>query len=84
MAKGKSDRLPGMESPAIEELEQKAAAYVKIRDKRIALSRSEHDMNQELLAIMKKRKLETYNHDGVKCTIVIEKEKVKVKVSEPE
>ena len=40
MAKKKeeSGRLPGMEEPEIEELEQLAKQYVMIRDKRMALT----------------------------------------------
>ena len=48
-AKPKQSRLPGMEDSAIEELESLAEHYATIRDKRIALSKNEGELQDDLL-----------------------------------
>jgi hypothetical protein len=80
----KSDRLPGMEDPAIEELEDTARTYANTRDARMRLLDKECDLKEKLLALMKKNGKVTYHHAGVEVKIVHEKEMVKVKVSKEE
>jgi hypothetical protein len=78
--RGKTSRLPGMEDPEIEELEDAAREYANIRDDRMKLTTAEVDTKGTLLALMKKHKKETYNHDGIEVKITHEKESVKVRI----
>ena len=82
MPRGKrptQEDLPGIERK-IPELHQKAIAYKAIRDDRQELTQKEVKLKGELLDIMKKNKLTTYECEGVKAEIVVEKERVKVTV----
>jgi hypothetical protein len=79
--KGESDRLPGMEEPAIEELEQLAKKYTRIRDQRQALTVQEVDLKGLLLKAMKKNKKTEYSHGKVTIKIVAEEETVKVRIA---
>jgi len=81
---GKTSRLPGMEDAAIEELEDCARNYAKLRDRRIVLLNEEVDMKEDLLALMKRNNKEKYIHDGIEISITHEKEKVKVIIKEDE
>jgi hypothetical protein len=78
--RGKTSRLPGMEDPEIEELEDAAREYANIRDDRMKLTSSEVETKDVLLSLMKKHKKESYNHDGVEVKMVHEKETVKVRI----
>jgi hypothetical protein len=78
--KGKTERLPGMEDPAIEELEDCAREYANTRDDRMLLLGKEVELKEDLLNLMKKHKKTVYLHDGVEIKIVHEKEAIKVKV----
>jgi cell shape-determining protein MreC len=83
MAKDKqeSDRLPGMEDAEIEELENLAKQYARIRDKRQALTTQEVDLKDLLLKAMKKNKKTEYSHGKVTIKIVAEEETVKVRIA---
>ena len=83
-AKKENGRLPGMEDPEIDELIDAANAYVKIRDRRMALTPQEADLKQDVLRIMKKHGKKTYNHDGIEITVIAEEETVKVKIKKDE
>jgi hypothetical protein len=76
----KNKRLPGMEDPEIEELQSAAEEYAGIRDQRMALTKKEVPRQEKLLQIMKKHGRKHYNHAGVEATLIVEKEKVKVKI----
>jgi len=78
--RGKTRRLPGMEDPQIEELEDTAREYVNVRDDRMVLTREESGMKEKLLALMKKHSKRVYHHDGVEIKVVAEEETVKVRV----
>jgi hypothetical protein len=78
--KGKTERLPGMQDPAIEELEDCAREYANTRDDRMLLLGKEVELKEDLLNLMKKHKKTVYLHDGVEIKIVHEKEAIKVKV----
>jgi hypothetical protein len=80
--KPKQSRLPGMEDAAIEELESMAEHYANIRDKRIALSKNEGELQDDLLALLKKHKKTEYHHLDVHVWLVAVDEKVKVKIGE--
>lgn len=77
-------RLPGMEDAKIEELQNAAKRYAGIRDKRMALTLQEIDLNDLLLKLMKKHDRERYHYDGIEIKIVSEKEKVKVRIDKDE
>ncbi len=78
----KQKRLPTMEDPAIEELEQAALAYAKIRDRRMALTPQEVELNKNVINLMKKHGKSTYTHRGITITLTVEKEKAKVRVKD--
>ncbi|HVN82272.1 MAG TPA: hypothetical protein VMW38_25025 [Terriglobia bacterium] len=73
-------RLPGMEDPAIEELERLAKLYAKTRDRRQATLEQEVDLKGQLLVAMKKNGKTEYTHGKVSIRIVAEEETVKVKI----
>ena len=78
--KPRQARLPQMEDPAIEELENKAEEYADIRDQRMELTPVETKLKNELLGLMKKYKKTSYNHDGYEIKVVVESEKVRVRI----
>ena len=73
-------RLPGTEDAAIEELEEAAQSYAKVRDQRVALSRREIDQKDILLKIMKRHKKTVYRHGNVSIEIIQEDELLKVRI----
>lgn len=72
--------LPGMEDRAIKPLEDIAAAYADVRDRRIALNAEEHDLKAHALKLMHKFDKTIYRHNGIEIRIVEGEEDVKVKV----
>ena len=74
--------LPGMEDRALAALEAKAEEYADIRDERMQLTEQESELNDELLALMKKHKKAEYHHGEVHCWVKATDEKVKVKIGE--
>ena len=82
--KSKQARLPQMDDPVIEEIEAAAEKYVDIRDQRMALTDQEVDRKGLLLTLMKRHDKTHYKRNGVEVSVVVEKEKVKVKVSKDE
>ena len=82
--KPRQARLPQMEDPAIEELEGAAEDYAEIRDKRQALTVDEVRLKKELLGLMHSHQKTTYNHGGVSIKVIVESEKVKVRIKKDE
>lgn len=82
--RGKTERLPGMQDAASEDLEDAAREYANTRDDRMALLEAEVQLKERLLDLMKKNKKEFYKRDGVEVRLVHEKESVKVKVVKEE
>lgn len=78
----KQARLPGTEDAAIEKLEDLAHNYVKVRDKRQALTTQEVELKTEILAEMHKLKKTRYEFGRTVIEVVTVKEKVKVKVQD--
>jgi hypothetical protein len=73
-------RLPEMEDPEIEEIENAALDYVEVRDRRQQLTAQEVPAKQKLLDLMKAHDKTHYKRDGIEVTRVVEKEKVRVRV----
>jgi hypothetical protein len=78
----KQSALPGMEDRSLEELESKAEEYAETRDERMKLTTAEGELNDELLALMKKHKKVEYHHGDVHCWVQSIDEKVKVKIGD--
>jgi hypothetical protein len=78
--KPRQGRLPTMEDPAIEELEDSAEEYADIRDQRMELTREESRLKDELLGLMKKHKKTSYVHDGFDIKVIVESEKLRVRI----
>jgi hypothetical protein len=76
--------LPGMEERAIKPLEEIAAQYADIRDRRMALSEEEVALKTKAIQLMHKHKKTEYRHDGIEILLVTGDETVKVKVKKPE
>jgi hypothetical protein len=72
--------LPGTEDRAIKPLEDIAAAYADVRDRRIALNREEAELKAHALKLMHKHDKTIYRRDGVEIRIIDGEEDVKVKV----
>ena len=73
-------RLPGVEDPEIEELESAAEEYAGIRDQRMALTPVEIRLKTDLLGLMKKYDKSSYVHDGFDIKVIVESEKVRVRI----
>jgi hypothetical protein len=78
--KPRQARLPEMEDPEIEELETAAEEYATTRDKRMMLTIDETSLKEELLALMKQHKKTTYVHDGFDIRVIVEAEKIRVRI----
>ena len=78
--KPRQARLPEMEDPAIEELENSAEEYADIRDQRMELTKEETRLKTELLGLMKKHNRVSYVHDGYDIKVIVESEKLKVRI----
>jgi glutamyl/glutaminyl-tRNA synthetase len=78
----KQGTLTGMEDRALSELESKAEEYAEVRDERMQLTEREGELNDDLLALMKKHKKAEYHHGEVHCWVKATDEKVKVKIGE--
>jgi hypothetical protein len=76
----KQGRLPTMEDPAIEELEDSAENYSDIRDQRMELTREEVRLKTELLGLMKKHSKSSYTHNGYDIKVIVESEKLRVRI----
>ena len=76
----RQDQLPGMKDRKLSALHDAALSYAEIRDQRQALTKKEVELQGTLLALMHKAKREHYEYAGVVCDLVVEKEKVKVRV----
>lgn len=70
-----------MEDPIIDSIHNTALEYRRVTDRRINILKKEVELKQSLLAAMKKAKKEKYFHNGVSVKIVVEKEKVVVRVN---
>lgn len=80
----KQESLPGMEDTEITDLEDAARNYASIRDRRMALTKQEVDLNGVLLQALKRHKKEHYHRDGVDIKLIVEKEKVRVRIKSEE
>jgi hypothetical protein len=82
--KPRQARLPQMEDPQIEELEGSAENYADIRDQRMELTKEETAAKDELLGLMKKHGKTSYVHDGYDIKVIVESEKLKVRIKKEE
>jgi len=82
--KPKQARLPTMEDPEIEELENSAEEYADFRDQRMELTKEETRCKTELLGLMKKHGKTSYVHDGYDIKVIVESEKLKVRIKKEE
>ena len=69
-----------MEPPKIKAIEDAAEAYIEIRNKRMDLSKKEHDARVGLEAIMKSNKQTEYHFDSY-IVVLLKTEKAKVKTA---
>jgi hypothetical protein len=73
----KQTRIPGTEQNLIKEIVDAADVYEELRDERLEVLKKEGDAKNELLAVMKKNNLTSYNYENKEITIT-EKEDIKV------
>ncbi len=76
----KTASLPGMENRGIAELDDLCREYDKVKKKRMDLTKREVELQADMLVVLKKNKLKHYAFDGIEADLVIEKEKVRVKI----
>jgi hypothetical protein len=72
--------LPGTEDRRLQPLDDLAAAYADVRDRRIDLSREEGELKARAIALMHQFEKTIYKHDGIEIRLVAGEEDVKVKV----
>lgn len=65
-------RLPSMEEPNIEALNDLAEEYVKYRDKRMQIGEKEVALKTKILALMEKEKLDHYKHGNIEINVTVE------------
>ena len=82
--KPRQPRLPQMEDAEIEEIEGSAENYADIRDQRMELTKEETRLKTELLGLMKKYGKTSYVHDGYDVKVIVESEKLKVRIKKEE
>jgi hypothetical protein len=82
--KPRQARLPGIEDPEIEELEAAAESYADVRDQRMALTPVEAKHKEDLLALMHKHEKKSYVHGNIDIKVVVESEKVRVRIKKEE
>ena len=63
--------LPGTERKRIEEVETAAEAYVRVRDRRMKLSKSEKEAKDALIAVMRKHHLDVYKDTEATPPLVV-------------
>jgi len=71
-----------MEDTAIKAIENAALDYVEVRDQRQKLTAQESSLKQELLTLMHREKKTEYRRNGFSVKVIVEKEKVQVRVKE--
>jgi hypothetical protein len=72
--------LPGTEDRRLQPLDDIAAAYADVRDRRIDLNREEAELKASALELMHRFDKTIYKHDGIEIRLVAGEEDVKVKV----
>ena len=72
--------LPGTDDRRLQPLDDVAAAYAEVRDRRIDLKSEEDELKARALALMHQFKKTIYKHDGIEIRLVAGEEDVKVKV----
>lgn len=77
----KQSSLPGMENRSLKKLDDLAHEYADVRDDRMELTKRESELQNDLLTEMKKHKIHVYKYGDVRCEIIPEHERVKVKIA---
>jgi hypothetical protein len=72
--------LPGTEDRILRPLDDIAAAYADVRDRRIELNKEEAQLKASALKLMHKFEKTIYRHDGIEIFLIAGEEDVKVKV----
>jgi hypothetical protein len=72
-------QIPGTERPEHKAIDKAAAAYIEIRDERMALTEKEVDARAVLAAKMHEHGLTSYRYDDYLVQLETGDEKVKVK-----
>jgi hypothetical protein len=72
--------LPGTEDRRLQPLDDLAAAYAEVRDRRMELTDEEGALKARAIALMHQFKKTIYKHDGIEIRLVAGAEDVKVKV----
>ena len=72
--------LPGTEDRRLQPLDDLAAAYAEVRDRRMELTDEEGQLKARAIALMHQFKKTIYKHDGIEIRLVAGAEDVKVKV----
>ena len=73
-------QLPGVENNRIASIENAALSYAEVLEARMQLTKQESDLKQQLLTLMHKLHKTEYRRNGISVAVVVEQEKVHVKV----
>jgi hypothetical protein len=80
----KTPRLPGMEDPAIQDLEDAAMEHSETQSQIVALREELKRTDERLATLMKREGKKTYNHAGIVLRLREGQERVSVKVKRHE
>lgn len=76
--------LPGMSDRKVAAIENLALDYAEIRDQRMELSKQEVELKTKLIDLMHAQKRKTYQRGNINIELVVEAEKIKVRVKSVE
>jgi len=74
--------LPGMGDAKIAVIENLALDYAEIRDQRVSLTAREVAVKEKLIKKMHRLRKTEYRRNGIRVTLTVEKEGIKVRVKE--
>jgi hypothetical protein len=84
LKKTRTPRLPGMEDPAIQDLEDAAMEHSETQSQIVALREELKRIDERLATLMKREGKKTYNHAGIVLRLREGQERVSVKVKRHE
>lgn len=80
----RQETLPTMSDAKITAIENAALNYVEGRDERMEATTREVELKEKLIEVMHKHEKTEYRRGKISVRLVVEKESVKVKVSDDE
>jgi hypothetical protein len=73
--------LPGVDHRNLADIEAVALDYAEVRDRRMALTKDEAALKQQIIGLLKHHKKTTYRREGLELAIVPGEERLRVRVT---